>query len=301
MPLAPYLPPRASVQKTEKKRFLPTAWDALVHPIVRLPADFPWRGKSMVKLYFFAGLFYLIGSIVPLVLAFLIGLVAIKLYPEFAVEVLLDKDGNPSAKFMLIGTIASFVGGFGAELFYFRRQLHKLGFTLNDVLHFDLSSLNGKWSEALRRSVVALVVGLLAQCVVTNLPHMPAPHQATADLAAGLHGGSLLVFAGLAAILAPFFEEIIFRGFLFSSLRQLFREGLTAKLLGGSGRLADYLAVSVSAAIFAGAHMDPTAFWPLFILGIVLAELYRRSGTLVCPMLLHAFNNLVATLLIVVR
>jgi membrane protease YdiL (CAAX protease family) len=45
--------------------------------------------------------------------------------------------------------------------------------------------------------------------------------------------------------------------------------------------------------------MDASAFLHLFVIGVILAELYRRSGTLICPMMLHAMNNFIATMLIV--
>jgi membrane protease YdiL (CAAX protease family) len=263
--------------------------------------DFPWDAKGLSRIYFVGALYYLLGSVVPLALVFLLGIAAIKLFPEWAVEFLLDKKAEPTAAFMLIGVMSSFIGGFGAQIYYLRKQLRKADRTFNSVVHFDLSSVEGKVSEVWRRSLAALSVGLILQTVVTSLPHVPYPHQATAEMAAGLHGGGFLVFAGLAALLAPIFEEIIFRGFLFNSLRRIFREGLGVRLTGGSTRVADYLAVAVSALVFAAAHMDLTSFAPLFILGIILAELYRRSGTLACPILLHALNNVVATMLILGR
>ena len=56
--------------------------------------------------------------------------------------------------------------------------------------------------------------------------------------------------------------------------------------------------MAVSAAAFAGVHMTLTGFPGLFIMGVVLAALYRRSGTLICPMLLHGLNNLTAVIMI---
>jgi membrane protease YdiL (CAAX protease family) len=277
------------------------AWDGLVHPIIRLPIEIPWDLKQFAKLYVMAAVWYVVGSFVPLILMFGGAMIAIKLSPETMVEILIGDNGAPNVQFMLAATVLSFLGGFGAELVYFNAQLKKEGLSLWKIMHFNLASLNGSWWQVGKMSTAALVIGLLGQDLIEHLPHLPKPHQVTADMAAGLHGGGLIVFGVLAALLAPFFEEIVFRGFLFNSLRKVFREGKIFKLVGESPRFADYCAVSLSACMFAMAHMDPTAFLQLFLIGVLLAELYRRSGTLVCPMLLHALNNIVATMLIVNR
>src|SRR5262249_6696049 len=104
-------------------------------------------------------------------------------------------------------------------------------------------------------------------------------------------------FAALAAVGAPLFEELIFRGFLFNACRTSFQKGRLGKIFR-SERSAAYAAMVVSAAAFAGAHMTLSGFPALFLMGIVLAALYRRSGTLICPMLLHGLNNLTAVILI---
>lgn len=299
MPVAETTTPRIHPEMAEKRQSVfARLWDSLVHPVVRLPVEIPWNLKQFSRMYVVAAVYYAVGSIVPLMLIFGCAMVALKLWPETMVELLLVKDGSPNAKFLLITTIISFVSGFGAELLYFNNQLRKAGLSLFSILHLNLRSLDGKWGEAFKRATYALVLGLIGQDLIERIPHLPRPHQATAEMASGLDGSGLIVFAALAAIMAPFFEEVIFRGFLFNSLRKIFREGRLFKLLHNSPRVADYFAVGLSAFMFAAAHMDASAFLQLFLLGIILAELYRRSGTLVCPILLHAMNNLVATLLI---
>ncbi len=77
-------------------------------------------------------------------------------------------------------------------------------------------------------------------------------------------------------IIAPFVEEIFFRGFLFQGFRQ--RYGWIGGML-------------LSSAIFAIAHLDPAALVPTFILGSVLAYVYHRSNSLWPGMTLHALVN----------
>jgi membrane protease YdiL (CAAX protease family) len=299
MSLAPSPPPAIAEQRqAERKPLYRRLWDGLFHPEIKLPIEIPWDLKQFSRLYVVAAIWYALGSIIPLFIIFGIAFTAIKLRPDVMVQLLLTADGSPNVHLMLAAMLVSFVGGFGAELLYFNHQLKKEGLSLVRILHLNLDSLNGSWFEAVKRSTCALAIGLLGQNLMEHLPHLPHPQQVTAELASGLQGGGLLAFAVLAAVMAPFFEEIIFRGFLFNSLRKVFREGRVFRLCGSSHRVADYCAVALSALMFAVAHMDATAFLQLFLLGALMAEIYRRSGTLVCPMLLHAMNNIVATLLI---
>lgn len=81
---------------------------------------------------------------------------------------------------------------------------------------------------------------------------------------------------GVAAILAPLVEEILFRGFLFGGLRT---------------RLSPLRAALVSGAIFGAIHLQPLAFPALFLLGVLLALLYHRTGSLWAPILMHFCIN----------
>ena len=78
-------------------------------------------------------------------------------------------------------------------------------------------------------------------------------------------------------VFAPLFEEIIFRGIVYSTLRAKF--GFPVSMIG-------------SAAIFALAHgYGPIAFLAVFWSGILWAWLYERTGSIVPGMCAHAVNN----------
>ncbi|HZO93314.1 MAG TPA: type II CAAX endopeptidase family protein [Candidatus Baltobacteraceae bacterium] len=99
-----------------------------------------------------------------------------------------------------------------------------------------------------------------------------------------IHLGSPLdVVLTLAAlvVVAPFAEELVFRMTLFRTLAQ---------------RLPVWLAVAISACVFAGFHMDALLFVGLALFGAVLALCYRASGCIVVSMLLHACNNALGAL-----
>lgn len=84
-----------------------------------------------------------------------------------------------------------------------------------------------------------------------------------------------------AVFIAPFCEEIFFRGFLF------------AGLLRGMPVLA---ATLLSALLFAIAHGDLGSFLPLFVIGLALAVVRWRTGAIWPGMALHACNNALAAL-----
>lgn len=87
---------------------------------------------------------------------------------------------------------------------------------------------------------------------------------------------ALGIFYLTAAIAAPLFEEVLFRGFLLPSLTRY---------------LPVWGAIMASALLFAIAHLSLSEILPLTALGIVLGVVYTRSRNLLAPMLLHSLWN----------
>jgi uncharacterized protein len=86
-------------------------------------------------------------------------------------------------------------------------------------------------------------------------------------------------------VLTPIFEEIVFRGLLFATLRRRF---------GVAG------AALLSAAIFAIAHgYGVLGFGAVFWSGLLWAWAYERTGSLLPSMAAHAVDNLMATLSVI--
>lgn len=85
---------------------------------------------------------------------------------------------------------------------------------------------------------------------------------------------ALLFF--MVAVLAPIFEEVLFRGFLFSSLVQ---------------GMVPWQAMALTGVIFAVAHLNLADVLPLTVLGTILSYVYWRSQNLASVMLLHGFWN----------
>ncbi len=87
---------------------------------------------------------------------------------------------------------------------------------------------------------------------------------------------ALLIFFTTAAILAPIFEEIIFRGFLLPSLTRYFPV---------------WGAIALSSLLFSIAHLSLSEVLPLAVLGIVLGVVYTRSRNLLAPIVVHSLWN----------
>lgn len=141
-----------------------------------------------------------------------------------------------------------------------------------------------RWFD--RRAIGAGLLGTLAMYAVTigvagiqfAVTHQK-PEEAAISLFTSTHDAALIVsFTILATIAAPFMEEFVFRGFVFSALLRY---------------MPVWIAATLSGIIFGIVHGSATAFLPLAASGIVLAYVYYRSGSLAASMLAHALFNLI--------
>ncbi|KAL1551022.1 membrane-embedded CAAX protease MroQ-like [Salvia divinorum] len=87
---------------------------------------------------------------------------------------------------------------------------------------------------------------------------------------------STAALVGIVGVLAPILEETVFRGFFMVALTKW---------------LPTPIAVLVSAAVFAGAHLTPGEFPQLFVLGTALGLTYAQTRNLLAPITIHAFWN----------
>ncbi|MCL5036863.1 MAG: CPBP family intramembrane metalloprotease [Chloroflexi bacterium] len=86
----------------------------------------------------------------------------------------------------------------------------------------------------------------------------------------------------LVGVLAPAFEEFLFRGFLLGSIRSAW------------GR---WPAILLSAVIFSLMHADPAGILPIIGIGVLLGYLYDRTGSLWVAIITHAMWNSMVFLL----
>ena len=222
---------------------------------------------------------------------------------NWVANTLSQDDGKPNMTFMMVLSLISFVMGFGMQLRYIAFEMRKEGISLREAMSLTLKPLKGSWWGAMLFNLVVpvAVAYVLTQLIGEAVVSILGPgHQPTVEMAKQATGGNFLLFAVMAVIGAPLFEELIFRGFLYQVIRcSLLREPqpsnrvfeLFHKLFGG--KRAELSAIIISSLMFSLLHMqfNPTTLVMLFVLGCVQAEIYRRTGSLYTGMLLHAVNN----------
>lgn len=126
--------------------------------------------------------------------------------------------------------------------------------------------------------------------LVIELAHraMPAPHPMLQQLGVSRNDlwFALIVFE--ATVLAPLFEETLFRG----HLQTLIGQGIQ-RLHGGNNpsALSRWIAVVITAILFGLVHGQIAFFFPLFVLALGLGYVYERTGNLWATMFLHAIFN----------
>lgn len=83
-----------------------------------------------------------------------------------------------------------------------------------------------------------------------------------------------LLAAGV--VVAPFVEEIFFRGFVFAGLREKY----------------DWVpAALISAGLFAVLHLQPISILPIFLMGLIFAYLYHRTNSIWPAVIMHLATN----------
>jgi uncharacterized protein len=168
-----------------------------------------------------------------------------------------------------------------------------IGFVLVAVC---LAQLGGRtvrsWQFGLRRPGVGwwpaagLILLLLIAFILISVIWSAIVHpekEKTLEQLGSNEGATLLVLsAGLTCVVAPMCEEFLFRGFIFTSLRNW------AGTLG---------AAVITGLLFGGVHVGSAPaldLVPLAALGFGLCLLYRFTGSLYPCMIAHALNNCVA-------
>jgi membrane protease YdiL (CAAX protease family) len=129
--------------------------------------------------------------------------------------------------------------------------------------------------SAMGWAITALVGFLVLQAlyaVITN----PSPDDLPQDLGAD-KSTTLAIITGFFVVgVAPPVEEFFFRGFLYQSLRN---------------RIGVWGGAVASGLIFGAIHFKPEYLVPLAILGVILALLFEKTGSLWPCILLHSVYN----------
>lgn len=165
------------------------------------------------------------------------------------------------------------------------------------LLHHQPVSVLGLASQRTPRDLLTGVGAGLALFLLTVLVVAPAVYAVVAlfsgervtpptqpILPAGPSGGQIALGALAAIVAAPVAEEVFFRGFLFGALRR---------------RFPFWAAAVISAAVFGAFHVIPLLIPLMVFVGIGLAYVYERRGSLLASIAAHSAFNMVGYTLIV--
>jgi len=163
-----------------------------------------------------------------------------------------------------------FVGYF--VVIRYGQRLRALGLTLKSYLKSILFGLVGYVTILPTLCLILFLISIVA----AKIGYEPPPHPLVSVFLQEERRGLILYTVFFAAVLGPVVEEIFFRGFAYSAIKK---------------RVGVRWAIVTSAAFFALAHMNIFSFLPVMLLGISMAYLYEKTGSLLPPITLHIIHN----------
>lgn len=125
---------------------------------------------------------------------------------------------------------------------------------------------------------VILLVLALSKLLLNQLGINEGPQQAVQTVTMASSSVELFLQGLSVILLAPIAEEVIFRGIIYNTAKQI------------NTRTA---AIIISGILFAAVHGQWTLVPPLFILSLALVWVFEKSGTILAPIVLHAAFNAV--------
>jgi membrane protease YdiL (CAAX protease family) len=266
---------------TENTPAVPDA-TATAQPVEKRPGV--WSGLGIVALYFLLqfGLGILFGVIAGFVLVFKAAFDAGLHHraPPDAKAVMQALMANPDTRVVfIVATIAAAA----VVMILLIRQFWGLQWSRADLPGFGFTPPAKKHAY-----LIAVLLGAAVLLLGGPLTHLLAGHQEVNQdvsvLAGNVSIGMRLLLALLVVCVAPFVEELVFRGVLLS--------GLASRMPIGWAMLA-------SAVVFGCVHLPDFKFaWypvpALVILGLASAWLRVRTRSLWPSITLHATNNFIA-------
>ncbi|KAI4326878.1 hypothetical protein L6164_019402 [Bauhinia variegata] len=142
-------------------------------------------------------------------------------------------------------------------------------------------SLRGNWQlDVMAGCLMFPLVNRLSQfnleLLLPLLPSTPVTLSSVEQSILARDPVAMILYAIVVTVCAPVWEEIVFRGFLLSSLTKY---------------MPVWCAILVSSIAFALAHFNMQRMLPLIFLGMVMGVIYTRSRNLLPSMLLHSLWN----------
>ena len=160
-----------------------------------------------------------------------------------------------------------------------KESLRSLGLTCQNFFHNVFYGIVGYIAI-----LPVLFLVLLLTTLVTSFFKYASKEQVMVDLFMKHNNPTFLIYTSLfAAIAGPIVEELFFRGFMYSAVKKY---------------VGIFPSIFITAALFAALHAHAVGFLPIMVLGILLAYLYEKTGTLVSSITVHVMHNFSMVLLV---
>lgn len=130
--------------------------------------------------------------------------------------------------------------------------------------------------------ILVLILAIIA--FIINITRYVPARQPVVELFLKEKGVAFLTYSSLfAAIVGPIIEELFFRGFLYGALKKY---------------IGIFWAMTATAGLFAALHAHIVGFFPIMALGMLLAYIYEKTGSLVSSITVHMIHNFSMVLLV---
>ena len=184
---------------------------------------------------------------------------------------------------MIFDTAMMNLVGIGVVLYFivkkYDQNIRAIGLTAKGFLRNVFYAVIGYASLV----PVLLVIMVVTFMVIKIFKYQP-PVQPIVQVFLEEKQTSILWLSALfAAIFGPIAEEIFFRGFMYSAIKKT---------------LGIFWAMLITSAIFSLLHAHLVGFLPIMALGLLLAYLYERTGSLVSSMTVHIIHNVGMVILV---
>jgi membrane protease YdiL (CAAX protease family) len=170
-------------------------------------------------------------------------------------------------------TAAAAIMGFGIYVLLFRKK----EINLFQRCSFKKISLKNSSLIIFSSLGLALLSGSLVNLLISKFPSYMETSSAIESNATSVLGVISVV------LIIPIFEEILFRGLIYNELKT---------------HLNIILAIILQSVIFAAAHGNMLQGIYTFIMGVILAIVYNRTGSIIAPILFHIMYNLLGSIVL---
>ena len=139
-----------------------------------------------------------------------------------------------------------------------------------------------RWPLVITTLIIAFGVINTSNLLVHWLSHidvLDSLNEPVAETFAKMYREHFSAFFITTVFLAPFFEELLFRGYFLESFLKNYKP---------------WIAITSSAFLFGLLHANPAQFVTGFAVGLFLGYIYWRTDSLFMPILIHFFNNILA-------